>query len=77
MFTTIVDKLWLRPIEPQQNRFIILLYYYIIVFLVFDALKFKKSHLKKWSRIKLKKKYNHIKTKRDLIIPEFYDSSHK
>lgn len=45
--------------------------------MVFDSLKFRKSHFLKWSRVKLKKKYNHVKTKRDLIIPKIYDSSHK
>ena len=45
--------------------------------MVFDFLKFKPSFRKKDRRIKLKKKYNHYKTKRDLIKINVFDSSHK
>lgn len=45
--------------------------------MVFDALKFRYSFFKKAKRIKLKKKNNHIKTKRDLLRLSIFDSSHK
>lgn len=50
---------------------------YLFVLLVFDSLKFKYSFFKKAQRIKLKKKNNHVKTKRDLLRFNIFDSSHK
>lgn len=45
--------------------------------MIFDAHKFRYSFPKKLKRLKLKKKYNHIKTKRDWVLPKIFDSSHK
>lgn len=49
----------------------------LYVHLVFDVHKLKHSFPKKLIRVKLKKKYNHLKTKRDLVLPKIFDSSHK
>ena len=45
--------------------------------MVFDSLRLRYSFVRKMKRIKLKKKYNHIKTKRDLLRYNIFDSSHK